>query len=181
MNIEELDKLENEIWKFHPIGIYGSNKGRCYLPKSGTQLAHYSYGSNRGNGYKQIRWKRQTYNIHRLIAELFIPNPNNLPTVDHMNRNRSDNRVENLRWANMSMQINNRSKYKRPNTPKNNAKSKQVMQIVPSTNEIIRIWESTRECGRNGFNHRCISACCRNKYSTKNLNIYKGYKWQYVA
>lgn len=55
-----------------------------------------------GNGNK--KWKR----IHRLIAETFIPNPNNYPLVDHINNIRIDNRIENLRWINSSGNNRNR-------------------------------------------------------------------------
>ncbi len=43
--------------------------------------------------------KNQNMKVHRLVAEAFIANPYNKPTVDHINRNRIDNSVENLRWA----------------------------------------------------------------------------------
>lgn len=55
------------------------------------------------SGYENIKLckENQTYHflIHRLVAEAFIPNPNNFPEVNHKNKNRSDNRVENLEWC----------------------------------------------------------------------------------
>lgn len=71
------------------------------------------------NGYRRfnLRNPNGTFNclIHRVVAQAFIPNPDNLPEVDHINRIPHDNRVENLRWCsdeiqnqNKGVQVNNK-------------------------------------------------------------------------
>ena len=47
--------------------------------------------------------------VHRLVGKAFIPNPENKPQIDHINRNGLDNRVENLRWATRSENLINRT------------------------------------------------------------------------
>ena len=61
--------------------------------------------------------KKKPYKIHRLVAEYYIPNPNNYKTVDHIDQNKLNNNVSNLRWANSEMQNNNRTiSCSKPNT-----------------------------------------------------------------
>lgn len=48
-------------------------------------------------------------NVHRLVAEAFIPNPDNFPCVDHIDRDRKNNSVNNLRWVDYKINIYNRS------------------------------------------------------------------------
>lgn len=52
--------------------------------------------------------------VHRLVAETYIDNPYNLPTVDHIDRDKSNNHVDNLRWASVSEQNYNRGPYTKP-------------------------------------------------------------------
>jgi len=54
-----------------------------------------------------INGERKTIKAHRMVAQCFIPNPENKPTVDHINGDRRDNRIENLRWATWKEQQDN--------------------------------------------------------------------------
>lgn len=60
---------------------------QCFLPQSIDS-----------DGYMNVHVHSQYWRVHRLVAETFLPNPENLPEVDHINHDRSDNRIENLRW-----------------------------------------------------------------------------------
>lgn len=63
--------------------------------------------TNHGNDYQFVNLSRKKNYIHRLVAQTFLDNPNNYTTVDHIDNNRFNNHVHNLRWANRySQQLN---------------------------------------------------------------------------
>ena len=64
--------------------------------------------SQLNSGYIRCKLNRKDYLKHRIIAEMFIPNPENLPEVDHCNGIRNDNRLINLRWSSYSTNNRNR-------------------------------------------------------------------------
>ena len=75
--------------------------------------------THRDQGYYKISLSKnatqKTLLLHRLIALAYIPNPDNKPCIDHINRDRGDNRLENLRWATCSENDMNRTCYSNSN------------------------------------------------------------------
>ena len=61
-----------------------------------------------GGGYVIITLNNKSHLKHRIIALQFIPNPDNLPQIDHINHNKTDNRIENLRWVSHLQNMNNK-------------------------------------------------------------------------
>lgn len=91
-------------------GLYQvSNVGQIKSVKSGKILKP---NSNNTGGYLQValskNGKVKRFYVHRLVAEAFLPNEDELPEVDHINSDKTDNRVANLQW--ISKIENNRKK-----------------------------------------------------------------------
>ena len=88
--------------------VFGKKRNKLLKPRTNSR------------GYKHLTLhkggKRKTHNIHRLIAEHYIDNPENKRCVDHINRIRTDNRIENLRWATYSENGQNKTLSKKNTT-----------------------------------------------------------------
>lgn len=122
------------------------------------------------SGYKHIELRfgiKKDCLIHRLVAEAFIDNPNNLQYVNHIDENKLNNCVENLEWCTASYNVN----YGIGSL----ARNQRVIQYDLDGNA-IRIWESMKSaCEELGLKYQGISACCRGKKKSCG-----GYAWTYA-
>lgn len=132
-----------EEWKDIPgyEGLYQiSNFGRVksLFDNNGKRRDHILSGGNDADGYRLVLLykdkKRRTKKVHRLVAEAFIPNPNNYPQVNHKDENKSNNNVCNLEWCDCKYNINYGTRSDRSASKRrgifNNAKiSKPVMCV----------------------------------------------------
>lgn len=118
------------------------------------------------DGYLQICLHKQgikKHYIHRLVAQAFIENPNNLPQVNHKDEDKTNNYIENLEWCERKYNINYGTRTDKC--------SKQVLCVETGV-----VYPSTIEVERQlGFNNANIGKCCNGRYKQA-----YGYTWCYV-
>ena len=90
----------SEIIETVEKGYFASPRGNIYN-RHGDLMA----GAVDHCGYRHTILNRKNRNIHRVIAETFIPNPDNLPCVNHKDGNKLNNSISNLEWCNRSENV----------------------------------------------------------------------------
>ena len=156
-----------------------SNLGRVKsLPKKGNGKKEVILKPRPdGKGYGMVAlYKHRKVNhfkIHRIVAEAFIPNPNNYPQVNHKDENKTNNRVENLEWCSNEYNHNYGTRNKRVGK----ALSKKTLCITTG-----EVFNSMREaCDKYEINSGRISECCNNKRdSAGTLPTGEKLKWMYI-
>lgn len=120
--------------------------------------------------------KYKTYNVHRLVALHFIPNPYNLPIVNHKDENKLNNNVDNLEWCDYEYSVNYGTRGKRSGENMKNSKqrSKPILQYTKDL-VFIKEFPSSNEIQRElGYLQSNILKCCKGKYKQA-----YGYIWKY--
>ena len=183
-----------EIWK-DVVGYEGyyqvSNLGRIYsIPRNHTKGGFRKLHLDK-DGYARVdlynkNHKGKLFGVHRLVALAFIPNPQNLPMINHKDENPNNNCVDNLEWCdckynnnygtrNIKLGLAQKGKY----VPKgkDNWCSKSVNQYDKKGN-LLKKWGSIAEATHSISDKAVttnISACCKNK-----LKSAYGFIWRYA-
>lgn len=146
--IQNLISMEQEIWKDIPgyEGLYQvSNLGKVKRLPIGKQWPYRQTHNNirkqrlSTSGYLRVNLSKNNkvkwYNVHRLVALAFIPNPDNLPIINHKDENKTNNCVENLEWCTTIYNVNyGTARERQKETRRNNPNDKIVRQKVGEGN-----------------------------------------------
>lgn len=160
-NIKSLDIITIQLHHWSQQYVKHKYKGRVLK------------GSKNSKGYRIITLHKGNETekklVHRLVAEAFIPNPNNYFYINHKDNNPSNNKINNLEWCTQSYNI----KYAYDNGNKIPPHMKKVNQIKDG--QIINTYISMNDAERKtGIKSANISKCCR-----KIRNYAGGYQWEY--
>lgn len=178
----------NEIWTdivgyegYYKISNFGKVKSCKRTIKHGLGNADRNIKSriikpyNDNHGYHVVALSKdgkvKKHRVHRLVAEAYISNPKNKPTVNHLNEIRNDNRAENLEWATYKENNN----YGSHNERVSKTLSKPIVQFDKNDNK-ISIFESVKEASlATGIHIMNIKSCLAHE----NRVFAGGYKWRY--
>lgn len=168
-----------EIWRdikgyegLYQVSNLGNVKSLCYNKTKISKLLRIYKNSNNDSGYYRTSLNkngiRKHFYVHRLVGEAFIPNPNNLPCVNHIDEDKSNNCVENLEWCSIKYNVN----YGTRNEKAAQYFRKPVLQYTKE-GEFVKEWKSIKEAENSIGIRTGISCCIRGKSKTSGGFVWK--------
>lgn len=176
-----MNKEEIEIWKTiedypnYMISNLGNVKSLKFGKERILKQAKYT------NGYCFVvlskEGKQKSCIIHRLVATAFIPNPDNLPEVNHKNEIKTDNRLENLEWVTHKQNCNYGTRNERSskaNKGKPNIARQKPIACYNKKGNLVALYTSATQASELLIiDISSIIKCCRGKYKTCGGYIFK--------
>lgn len=140
------------------------------------------------NGYSIVSIGDNNLLVHRIVAKAFIPNPENKPSVDHIDKNRSNNCVENLRWATSKEQCENRNHKGKQKTAQDrkiwrinidNENDKVLYNNIEEVIDFIIEKNLTKTINRKNIFQNLKKQLLNHKVNGTTIKMCYGYKWKY--
>jgi len=184
--------MEEEIWKTiedfpnYEVSTFGNVRNRL---SNHLMKLQKNYGGYLKISLQNAERKQFSCIVHRLVAKAFIENPENKPTVNHIDRNKSNNHISNLEWATMSEQNIHLNLNKKILKPINN---RPISRINLNTNLVLQEYKSISDAAKwiidnnlttikelNPNNISIISSKICAVANNKRNNAYN-FKWKYT-
>ena len=183
--------LEGEIWKdvvgyegYYMVSSFGrvASLGRFilrfgkYVYKNPSIMSDVSTENRYNKVVLKVDGNNKSFSVHRLVATAFMTNPHNLRCIDHIDGDKTNNNISNLRWCTDLQNQNNPITREKQRNTLINKKSKFSPKSVVGIKEgcPIIMYESMCEATKDGFIQSMISECCNG-----NRKQHHGYKWMY--
>lgn len=186
-----MKKKKKEVWKLvkgYEDKLAVSNHGRVCRPEirlpNGTKqemLIRKPYTHHTGYQYTLVYkdGKQHYLSIHRLVAEAFIPNPDNLSEVNHKDFDKENNYVTNLEWVTREQNMQHTSELMRQIQKVNSNSKGTIAKPVRAIDRegVVLTFESVNSCIKSfaSMERSGILSCPKGR-----LKTYKGYRFEYI-